>query len=77
MTAVGEVIKFPREPENEQPVTYRQLGQMLNLSKSQLHVLRREGMPSEGLDYAGRRMWLPSRCRDFLEKRQRRLGRER
>jgi hypothetical protein len=71
----GQVLQFPRRQVEEVPVTYKQLGRELELSRSQLHVLRREGMPSEGLDYKGRRIFLLSKVRAFLDARQRRLGR--
>lgn len=72
----GQVVQLPRRHvAPERPLTYAELGRELGLSKSQLHVLRREGMPSEGLDYAGRRIFLASKCRAFLDARQRRLGR--
>lgn len=75
MSVSGQVLQFPRRQAVEVPVTYKQLGQELRLSKSQLHVLRREGMPDEGLDYGGRRIFLLSKCRAFLDERQKRLGR--
>jgi hypothetical protein len=69
------VVEFPRHQAQERPLTYSQLSRELGVSVRFLRYRYREGMPSEGFDYAGRRLFLPSRCRKWLDRRQRRMGR--
>jgi hypothetical protein len=45
------------------------------VSKRFLQDRVKEGMPDEGLDYAGRRRFLLSKLTPWLEARQQRLGR--
>jgi hypothetical protein len=71
----GTVVEFPRRQAQERPLTYGQLSRELGVSVRFLRYRYREGMPSEGLDYAGRRRFLASRCREWLDRRQRRMGR--
>jgi hypothetical protein len=72
----GQVLRFPRRQVAEIPLTYKALSHELGVSVRFLRYRFAEGMPSVGLDYAGRRVFLPSRCRAWLDGRQRRLGRE-
>jgi hypothetical protein len=52
------VVEFPRHQAQERPLTYSQLSRELGVSVRFLRYRYREGMPSEGLDYAGRRLSL-------------------
>ena len=69
------IVEFPRRQAQERPLTYSQLSREFGVSVRFLRYRYREGMPSEGLDYAGRRLFLPSQCREWLDRRQRRMGR--
>ena len=72
----GQLLQFPRHRQVEEvPLTYKALSRELSVSLRFLRYRFAEGMPSEGLDYAGRRIFLASRCRAWLDERQRRLGR--
>jgi hypothetical protein len=71
----GTVVEFPRRQAQERRLTYSELSRELGVSVRFLRYRYREGMPSEGLDYVGRRVFLPSRCREWLDRRQRRMGR--
>jgi hypothetical protein len=71
----GQVIAFPRRSQHDPEMTYTQLAAELNVSKRFLQARLAEGMPSAGLDYAGRRRFRLSEVRGFLDERQVRLGR--
>jgi hypothetical protein len=71
----GQVIQFPRRQVQEVPLTYKQLAAELKVSKRFLQLRHAEGMPSAGLDYAGRRTFLRSQVTPWLDARQERLGR--
>jgi hypothetical protein len=72
---LARVIPFPRRLEREVPLTYPQLCQELGVSKRFLQDRVKEGMPDEGLDFAGRRRFLLSKAIPWLDARQQRLGR--
>lgn len=72
---MGEVLAFPVRPEHDPALTYRQLIEELGVSDSFLRERVAEGMPSLGLDYAGRRIFRLSEVRRFLGARNRRMGR--
>jgi hypothetical protein len=71
----GQVIAFPRRSQHDPELTYTQLAAELKVSKRFLQARLAEGMPSAGLDFAGRRRFRLSEVRAFLDERQRRLGR--
>jgi hypothetical protein len=71
----GRVVQFPRRQAREVPLTYAQLSAELQVSKRFLQQRVAEGMPSAGLDYAGRRTFLLSEVVPWLDSRQQRLGR--
>jgi hypothetical protein len=72
----AEVVELPRRGEHDPELTYPQLAARLNVSKRFLQLRFAEGMPSCGLDYAGRRRFLLSECKAWLDERQCRLGRD-
>jgi hypothetical protein len=71
----AKLIAFPRRPEREVPLTYVRLARELGVSERFLKYRIKEGMPSAGLDYAGRRLFLLSEVIPWLDARQQRLGR--
>jgi hypothetical protein len=71
----AQVIRLPRRDDYDPDMTYPQLAAALEVSKRFLQARYAEGMPSCGIDYAGRRRFRLSEARAFLEARQRRLGR--
>ena len=71
----GQVVPFPRRQVAEAPITIKQLVLELRVSKRFLEYRIGEGMPSHGVDYAGRRMFLASECRLWLDERNKRMGR--
>jgi hypothetical protein len=75
MREVARVIAFPRRSEHDPELTYPQLAVALGVSKRFLQARAAEGMPTAGLDYAGRRRFRLSEVRAFLDARQARLGR--
>ena len=62
-------------PVVETPVPYKQLARELGVSERFVRARASEGMPGEGFDYAGRRVFLVSRCKTWLDERQKRMGR--
>jgi hypothetical protein len=71
----GSLIPFPRREGHDPALTYAQLAAELGVSKRFLQARYAEGMPSAGLDYAGRRLFLLSEVVAWLDTRQKRLGR--
>jgi hypothetical protein len=71
----GDVVAFPRRRGHDPELTYEQLAWELGVSKRFLQARHAEGMPSVGLDYAGRRRFLLSEATAWLDARQERLGR--
>jgi hypothetical protein len=71
----AQVIAFPRRSGHDPELTYAQLAAEFNVSKRFLQARLAEGMPSAGLDYAGRRRFRLSEVRAFLDERQTCLGR--
>lgn len=72
----GDVVAFPRRSGHDPELTYEQLRQELGgVSKRYLQLRLSEGMPSVGLDYAGRRRFRLSEVTAWLDARQERLGR--
>lgn len=72
----AQVIELPRRYEHDPELTYIQLAAARGVSKRFLQLRFREGMPSCGLDYAGRRRFRLSEATAWLDARQRRLGRD-
>lgn len=73
---MGQVIRLPRRDDHDPEMTYVQLAACRGVSKRFLQARYAEGMPSCGLDYAGRRRFRLSEVTDWLDARQRRLGRD-
>jgi hypothetical protein len=71
----GRVIAFPRRPDHDPELTYPQLAAELGVSKRYLQLRCAEGMPSVGLDYAGKRRFRLSEATRWLDARQARMGR--
>jgi hypothetical protein len=71
----GQVVRFPRRVDHDPALTYEQLALELAVSKRFLQARYAEGMPSVGLDYAGRRRFLLSQVVAWLDARQQRVGR--
>jgi hypothetical protein len=71
----GKVVPFPRRSDHDPELTYAQLAAHHGVSKRFLQLRFAEGMPSVGLDYAGRRRFLLSEATAWLDARQKRLGR--
>lgn len=71
----AEVIQFPTRSDHDPELTYPQLAAALGVSKRFLQAQAAEGMPSCGLDYAGRRRFRLSEVTGWLDARQERLGR--
>jgi hypothetical protein len=69
------VVAFPKQPVQERPLTYRQLSLELGVSDRFLRERLKEGMPSCGFDYAGRRLFLLSDASAWLDARNRKMGR--
>ena len=71
----AEVVQFPRRQVVEVPLTIKQLALEVDLSKRTLEYCIKDGMPVHGVDYKGRRIFLASACRLWLDERQKRMGR--
>lgn len=71
----AQVFQLPRRPGHDPELTYPQLAALLGVSKRFLQARVAEGMPSCGLDYAGRRLFRLSEVTVWLDARQERLGR--
>jgi hypothetical protein len=71
----AQVVQFPRRQVAEVPLTLKQLTSEVGLSKRCLEYRIVEGMPVHGVDYKGRRIFLASECRRWLDERQKRMGR--
>ena len=71
----AQVVQFPRRQAQEVPLTFETLRVELGGSERWLRYRVAEGMPSLGLDYRGRRIFLASECRAWLDERQNRMGR--
>ena len=68
------MIPLPRRGGPHDPVlTYKQLAAGLGVSERFLKARVAEGMPSCGLDYAGRRLFRLSEVIPWLDARQERL----
>jgi hypothetical protein len=76
MGVTGKVVQLPRRVGHDPELTYTQLTAELGVSKRYLQARRAEGMPSCGLDYAGRRRFRLSEVKGWLDARQERLGRD-
>jgi hypothetical protein len=73
----GQLLQLPRRPGHDPELTYAQLAAHHGVSKRYLQAPAAEGMPSCGLDYAGRRRFRLSEATAWLDARQERLGRAR
>jgi hypothetical protein len=71
----SRVIAFPRRPQHETLLTYRQLAPELKVSVRFLQYRAKEGMPDAGFDYAGHKLFRLSEVVAYLDARQQRLGR--
>jgi hypothetical protein len=71
----AQVVPFPRRQVQEVPLTLEALRLELGVSVRFLRYRIAEGMPSQGFDYRGRRIFLASECRAWLDERQKRMGR--
>jgi hypothetical protein len=71
----ADVIRLPRSGAYDPVLTYRQLACALAVSERFLRYRHAEGMPDEGFDYAGRRVFRLSEVVAWLDGRQERMGR--
>lgn len=69
------VVRLPVREVEEVPLTLRALVGELGVSERFVRYRVAEGMPSQGFDYRGRRIFLASECRRWLDRRQQRRGR--
>ena len=71
----GVVVRFPARQVQEVPLTLKAVAGELGVSVRFVRYRVAEGMPSQGFDYRGRRIFLPSECRRWLDECQQKMGR--
>jgi hypothetical protein len=72
----GQVLQFRARAEApELRLLVKQVESRYGISTRQVRYLQREGLPSEGYDYKGRRIFLASATDRWMDERQKRMGR--
>ena len=72
---MGDLVNFPSRDEHDPLLTYPQLALHFMVSERFLRERRREGMQDAGMDLKGRRVFRLSVVTEFLEERQKAMGR--